>query len=227
MTISRSPLRRAPALFALLFCAVSARADEGKWERKEFTCKEPEKGCYIAGCCQDIDFALSTRARAGTPIMEVKATGDVDAPPERVFAAITDFEHQAGNMPYVKDQKVFSRSDTGAVFWTVADFPLISARDWLLKATFEKNFDGGKYRVSWEPIEVKEAAPPADGVVRITVNTGSWLLEPLDGGKRTRATYALFTDPGGSIPSFVANKANTTALPDLFAAVRKRATAAR
>jgi len=46
-------------------------------------------------------------------------------------------------------------------------------------------------------------------------------MEPLDGGKRTRATYALFTDPGGSIPSFIANKANTTALPDLFAAVRK------
>ena len=216
--------RRSPLCFALaaaLLAAPVARADEGKWERKEFTCKLPEKGCYITGCCQDIDFSLATREKEGTPIKEVKAVGDVDAPPARVFEVVTNYEHQAGNMPYVKDQKVFSRTDNEVIFWTVADFPMVSMRDWVLKAVFEKNFDGGKYRASWSPTESKEAPPPADGVVRLTVNTGSWTMEPLDGGKRTRATYALFTDPGGSIPSFIANKANTTALPDLFAAVRK------
>ena len=57
----------------------------------------------------------------------------------------------------------------------------------------------------------------------VGVNEGSWTLEALDGGRRTRATYYLYTDPGGSIPKWIANKANTMALPDLFEAIRKRA----
>ena len=52
-------------------------------------------------------------------------------------------------------------------------------------------------------------------------------LEPLDGGTRTRATYTLCADPGGSIPAFIANSANSSALPELFAAVRRRAEAKR
>ena len=62
-------------------------------------------------------------------------------------------------------------------------------------------------------------------VIRLKVNTGSWTMEPIDGGKRTLATYQLLTDPGGSIPTFIANKANTKALPELFSRVRKRAEA--
>ena len=214
------------ALLAAVVLTPLARAEnEAPWERKELECKKPETGCHILGCCTDIDFALSTREKEGTPIKEVKAIGDVDAPPDKVFAVVTNYEHQAGNMPYVKDQKVFSRTDSEATFWTVADFPMVSMRDWVLKAHFDKNYEGGKYRTSWDIVDAKEAAPPADGVVRLKVNSGSWTLEPLDGGKRTRAIYYLFTDPGGSIPSFIANKANTTALPDLFAAVRKLSTA--
>ena len=69
------------------------------------------------------------------------------------------------------------------------------------------------------------ASAGEDGVIRLKVNTGSWTMEPIDGGKRTLATYQLLTDPGGSIPTFIANKANTKALPELFARVRKRAEA--
>ena len=59
--------------------------------------------------------------------------------------------------------------------------------------------------------------------MRLTRISGSWTLEPLEGGRRTRAVYRLLTDPGGSIPGFIANRANTSALPRLFAQVRKRA----
>jgi hypothetical protein len=58
-------------------------------------------------------------------------------------------------------------------------------------------------------------------VVRVTVNEGSWLLEPLDGGARTRATYRLLTDPGGSVPGFAADLANREALPGVLQAVRR------
>ena len=226
--------RRLPTLVAV--CSVAAllawglgalaalAGDEPRWEKKEFDCARPEKGCHIQSCCQ-YGLGVWTREKPGTEVREVRAVGEIDAPPARVFEIVTDYEHQKGNLPYVEDQKVFARSDSEVVFWTVADFPMVSRRDWVLKSRFEKNFDTGKYRASWAPFEVKDAPPPGDGVIRLKINTGSWTLEPLDGGARTRGTYYLFTDPGGSIPSFIANKANTKALPDLFEAVRKRAEA--
>ena len=61
--------------------------------------------------------------------------------------------------------------------------------------------------------------------VRVEINEGSWLFEPLDSGKRTRVTYQLLTDPGGSVTAWVANQANKTAVPDVMRALRKAATA--
>jgi uncharacterized protein YndB with AHSA1/START domain len=204
--------------------SLAALADEPKWEKKEFECVRPEKGCHITTCCQ-YGLAVYTREKPGVDVREVKAVGQVDAPPARVFEVVTDYEHQVGNMPYVEKQNVFSRTDNDVTFWAVADFPFVSRRDWIVKSKLEKNLPGGVYRAAWDPAEVPNAPPPGDGVVRLKINTGSWTLEPIDGGQRTLATYQLLTDPGGSIPSFIANKANTTALPELFARVRKRAEA--
>ncbi|MBI5545172.1 MAG: hypothetical protein HY901_14880 [Deltaproteobacteria bacterium] len=64
---------------------------------------------------------------------------------------------------------------------------------------------------------------PKDGVIRVKVNDGTWLLEPIGDGTKTRATYYLFTDPGGSLPTWIANKANSSAIPDIFVALRKYA----
>jgi hypothetical protein len=213
------------AALLVLLLAFSSRAEEPKWELKEFDCKRPD-GCGEEACCQ-YGLAVYTREKPGADVREVKATGQVDAPPAKVFEVVTDYEHQVGNMPYVQDQAVFSRTDGEVVFWAVADFPLVSRRDWIVKSRLEKALPGGVYRAAWEPTQVANVPPPEDGVVRLKVNSGSWTLAPLDGGKRTLATYQLLTDPGGSIPKFIANKANTTALPELFARVRKRAEAAR
>ena len=211
-------------VFLVLLLSLAAAADEPKWERKGFDCERPEKGCHIVTCCQ-YGLAVYTREKPGVDVKEVKAVGQVDAPPEKVFEVVTDYEHQVGNMPYVEKQQVFARSDKDVTFWAVADFPMVSRRDWILKSRLEKNLPGGVWRAAWDPVEVPNAPVPGEGVVRLKINTGSWTMEPIDGGKRTMATYQLLTDPGGSIPTFIANKANTTVLPELFARVRKRAEA--
>ena len=185
---------------ALWIAALLAAADSQQWEQKEFDCDRP-RSCDETKCCE-YGLAVYTREKPGVDVKEVKAVGQVDAPPSRVFEVVTDYEHQVGNMPYVQDQAVFSRSDKEVVFWA-----------------------GGVYRAAWEPTQVTGVPLPEDGVIRLKVNTGSWTMEPIDGGKRTMATYQLLTDPGGSIPTFIANKANTKALPELFSRVRKRAEA--
>ena len=57
--------------------------------------------------------------------------------------------------------------------------------------------------------------------MRVKLNNGYWHLEPRENGTKTWATYYVLTDPGGSIPKWIANRANNTAVPDVFAAVRK------
>jgi hypothetical protein len=58
-------------------------------------------------------------------------------------------------------------------------------------------------------------------VVRVKVCEDGWLLEPEDATK-TRATYTVYTDSGGAIPAFIANRAGQIAIGRLFVAVRKR-----
>jgi hypothetical protein len=50
---------------------------------------------------------------------------------------------------------------------------------------------------------------------------GGWLLEPEEATK-TRATYTVYTDTGGAIPAFIANRASQAAIGRLFVAVRKQ-----
>jgi hypothetical protein len=80
------------------------------------------------------------------------------------------------------------------------------------------------YRRRWMLTDTAGAPPPEPSVVRLAVNRGLWDLSAADSsGTRTRAVYCLFTDPGGSLPAWVANQANRTGIPDIFAAVRKAA----
>jgi ribosome-associated toxin RatA of RatAB toxin-antitoxin module len=158
----------------------------------------------------------------------VIAVSQVEVPPEAVFNVLVDFEHYPEFMPYVKESEVLSRTgDNEVVTYARIAPPFISERDYPLKvrltrgsAGSDDKFKGSTFKVEWTALP--EAKPEVEGVVRIKLNEGSWLAEPLDDGRRTRLTYTLLTDPGGLIPDFVFNLSNTVAIPELFEAVRKR-----
>ncbi|HYK24367.1 MAG TPA: START domain-containing protein, partial [Candidatus Acidoferrum sp.] len=80
--------------------------------------------------------------------------------------------------------------------------------------------DGLVFASHWSP--ANEFGPPEKkGVVRVKLCEGKWLLEP-DGATKTRATYFIYTDTGGFIPSFIANRISSTGITKLFAAIRKQ-----
>jgi ribosome-associated toxin RatA of RatAB toxin-antitoxin module len=144
--------------------------------------------------------------------------------PEAVFRAICDVERYPDFMPYVKESKVLARDGPdGLSTYTRLTPPLVSDRDYVLKIKLTRGTraNGGVFKSEWG--SAPEMLPEKPGVVRVKVNTGAWLLEPLDAGKRTRASYHLHTHPGGDIPDWLANKSNTSAIPDLFQAVARRA----
>ena len=57
--------------------------------------------------------------------------------------------------------------------------------------------------------------------MRVKITDGYWLLEPSADGQKTKATYRLYTDGGGGIPSFVANQVNKSRVKEIFDKVER------
>ncbi len=199
------------AISLMLLTAVPALADEpeAKWEQK----------------ANEDGVVVYTRERKGTDVKEVKAVGTIDSPPQQVFRVLGDYERYKEIMPYTDESRIVATEQGGKVvhFYSLINAPFVSKRDYTLRIVEESDWKDGKgfLKSRWTSSEKGPAAK--DGVVRVKHNDGSWLLEPVDGGKKTRATYLLFTDPGGSLPTFIVNKANSSAIPDVFNALRKYA----
>jgi hypothetical protein len=157
---------------------------------------------------------------------KILAVSDVETPPAIVFKVLSDFEHYRDFMPYVTESRILERKSTGETITYVTYArvapPFVSERDYPLSV---ETFDGtashdGVFKIEWTA--APDIKPEVKGVVRIRLNEGSWQGKPLDGGKHTRLTYTLLTNPGGLIPDFVLDLSNTIAIPELFDSVRKR-----
>ncbi len=169
------------------------------------------------------DLVIYNRARDGSDVREVLAVGTFDATPEHVHRVLDDNAGYQDFMPYTKVSRVLKRE--GATVWSYEriNAPLVAERDYTVKITHRTLTRGDGAVVVHHAFTQANADGPApvDGVVRVAVLDGRWELEPTDGGARTRATYWVYTAPGGSVPTFIANAANTNAVPGLFDAVKK------
>jgi len=178
---------------------------------------------------KDNGITIYSREIPGSEVREMKAIGLIDAKPHEVWKALRDYPNYTKTMPYTTEAKVMGQEDGDKViyFYSRLDLPLVDNRDYLIRITDDSDWkDGAGYlKVSWANFDAKKGDPryvePKEGVVRTPLNDGFWKLEPRDGGNKTWATYYVHTDPGGSVPKWIANKANSTAVPNVFAAIRK------
>lgn len=166
-----------------------------------------------------------TRARRGTrSLNETLAVGAVDAPPWVVKNAIDDYEAEDGPMPYLKEMRVVSRDERGAVIYHRTSPPLVADRDYTIRMSDDSYVrdDGSTvYVTRWRTANA-EGPPPRAGIVRIERTEGRWTLEPIDGGKRSRASYEVFVDPGGRVPGAFVEWGTNTMMADVFKAIRVR-----
>lgn len=167
-------------------------------------------------------LVVYNRARPGSEVREVLAIGTFDASPEHVHRVLDDNAHYQDFMPYTKVSRVLKRE--GSTVWSYEriNAPLVAERDYTVKITHQQLTRADGSVVMHHAFTQSNADGPAavDGVVRIAVLDGRWELEPIEGGARTRATYWVYTSPGGSVPTFLVNAANTNAVPGLFDAVK-------
>ena len=168
------------------------------------------------------NVAIYSRLRAGSPLKEFKAVGPIDAPTYAVSAVIDDFQNYPKFMPFTTECRLVRREGDSIVGYQRISPKICADRDYTLRV-WKKSWpvSGGlAFMSQWST--ANELGPPEmKGVVRVKVCDGKWLLEP-DGTTKTRATYSVYTDPGGVLPSFIANHASLTGIGRLFAAIRKQ-----
>ena len=171
---------------------------------------------------QEKNVVIYSRPRPGSALKEFKAVGPIDAPTSAVGAVIDDFQNYPKFMPYMTECRLIRRDGDSMVGYQRLSPKVCADRDYTLRV-WKKSWpstDGLVFMSHWSP--ANELGPPEKkGVVRVKLCEGKWLLEP-DGPTKTRATYAIYTDTGGFIPSFIANRVSLTGITKLFAAVRKQ-----
>jgi hypothetical protein len=118
-----------------------------------------------------------------------------------------------------KTQKLLKHE--GGQSWTYTQFNTpwpVTARDSVLHVTTTEGADGSLTR----KLEgVPKYLPEEKGFVRVTKIDGFWKFVPK--GDQIEVTYQVHTEPGGSIPSMVANKFVVDAPFNTLKALKERA----
>jgi uncharacterized membrane protein len=181
----------------------------------------PSDGWQDAGEHDGVEMWM--RDVQGSNVREIKAQTLVDLPVERVWPVLEDVEKYPEFMPYMVEVKVLERPapDVATVYQCIAP-PVVEKRDSVVEVTRHVDERMGIYRTEWHSVD-KGPAPRHD-IVRVSGVRGQWLLERI-GNRHTRLTYTMFTEPGGSVPGWIVNRANKRSAPKLLLAVTKRAAA--
>jgi uncharacterized protein YndB with AHSA1/START domain len=153
-------------------------------------------------------------AGSGKP-REGMGRGVIEAPPERVFRALSDYAHWEEFMPFLERSAVQPQPDGAAVSEHVMNLPSpVGERRYRVRFT-QKVEEGPKkgtiWRIAWSYV-------PGSG--NVDDHRGSWTLTALGPGK-TLAVCRLFTDPGGLTPRWAVDRGTGKMLPWIFHGLRQ------
>ncbi len=195
-------------LVTSLLCASASFAEEAAWET------------VVSG-----PVTVKNRAIAGSPIKEVWAEGEVNAPIVDVQDALMNVPRLKSFMPYMRDARIIKElpEEQSVMVYTLIDLPIVGKRDYvtqLWQPQAVKADCTGTFEAKW--VARPTYLPERNGVVRLKVNDGMWLATPKDGGK-TWLVHRFAVDPGGWIPAFAANMGNEKGVTETYKNVEKEA----
>ncbi|MEM6531611.1 MAG: START domain-containing protein [Myxococcota bacterium] len=168
---------------------------------------------------EDGPLKVWTRDKAGSDYEEIRARIEIAASFERTWTVLDDVERYVEFMPRLVEARVLERIGRIVYQYQKIDPPVLAARDSVMRIEVERSERRGSRRFS---AATHPSAPAvSDGTVRLLVFAGEWRVEALETGK-TALTYQVHAEPGGSIPSWLANYASTVTIPRLMNAFRER-----
>jgi hypothetical protein len=198
------------AFAAALLPNLPARADDG-WETL---------------VSQD-GVSVRERSSPDRALPELEAEVEIDAGLFEILAVITDVPKQTRWMSDCIESRFVrvESADLALVYNRTGEPWPISDRDVVLRTEATLLAPGEHAAVHFANVE-DPGAPPVDGVVRMPRLSGAYDLIALS-PTRTRVSYRLDADPGGSVPSWATSRfARNTPLQTLLG-LRKQVLATR
>lgn len=140
--------------------------------------------------------------------------GRIEAPPERVFRAISDVEHWHEFMPFLEASDAKRLRDGSIESFQRLDLPFPIGRKTYrirVRTRVEQAASGTVWHADWSYV-------PGSGNLRD--HRGSWTLTAAGPGA-TLATCQLYTDPGGMAPAGAMDRATEKSLGWIFDGLRQ------
>lgn len=160
---------------------------------------------------------LEQRAVKGSAYSEYRATMTADVPVDTFCASVFDWGSYAAH-DEVSVRKLLAERDGERVVYDQVKQAVVSDRDYAMTQR-RTGANGACHIRFWA---TNEHAPPLPkGFVRMERLWGAWDFEATDAG--TAVTYVLFSDPAGSIPSFLVHGAQKKSVRDTVLGALQRA----
>jgi uncharacterized protein YndB with AHSA1/START domain len=162
-----------------------------------------------------LEATIWDQAVPGSSFREEIVQGLLDAPPERIFRAVTDWEHYAEWMPFVARSQAQPPAGGAVVSFQAMKLPApMGERHYRIRAVSSVAGEGAarRWQAGW-------AYVPGSGNVKD--HHGTWTLAPAAGGKTT-VVCRLFTDPGGAVPAWAMHRALAATLPYILDGLRQQ-----
>lgn len=147
------------------------------------------------------NIQIYTRSIEGSALDEFKGETILNVPLEKIVEKLKAVEEMKSWVPNCKEAKLLSLEGSDQYHYIESSVPFpMKNRDTVFHFKYQTVENGIKIQVEGKPDHI----PPKKGVVRMPSASGHWLLIVLEENK-TAVTYQLHADPGGSIPSWLAN----------------------
>ena len=182
-------------VLALILVSGLALGNEDEWKRLE-------KGEILVTEASIRGLDNKTRLRG-------KAVALVDAPPSEIWKTIMDHNHFAEFMPSLEECKIEENIGKSRLVFYHVKIRWIDIRYHL-----RLHYDQEQWHVDY----YLDKAFPHD----IADTQGTWDLEPLYNGKRTKVTYSVYIDSGRFVPGFIERALAKRQLPEVVGNVRNR-----
>jgi hypothetical protein len=158
-----------------------------------------------------------TRSLDSSALDEFRGVIEIDVPMQQVYYTIRDVDNWYQWVPNLVTGRLITRTENEQFHYTEtkAPFPVQNRDSYLryhievLDQRIQLNFDA-----------VPDHGPRVPGVTRVPMATGYWLIERIN-DQSTRITYQVLADPGGSIPSWLANAGAVDTPYDTLAGLQK------
>jgi ribosome-associated toxin RatA of RatAB toxin-antitoxin module len=165
---------------------------------------------------------IERRAVAGSSLSEIRATILTSLPPALVAQTLWNHRDYPHFVPHLKRLEILSERGDERLTYEQVSVPLLSDRDYTVRVRRRADPAAQRYEISFESDNA--AGPPPDPhYVRVARIRGKWTVEPAPGSPGSLVRYQVQAEGGGSIPDWLANRAQRAAASDLVRAVLERA----